>query len=131
MNSRASLPASVQTAFVAFALLFSVTLSVCSRLTVLVRLNDGQITEELLEADSEKDIITVEFRQTDGTLITFLSDFKRVSINPTKYNSTTSALLNLSAALLYLCSCVATEHEVESAKVRCLCLLDMQHCWYS
>uniref|UniRef100_A0A673FRB9 Out at first protein homolog n=1 Tax=Sinocyclocheilus rhinocerous TaxID=307959 RepID=A0A673FRB9_9TELE len=61
-------------------------------LTVLVRLNDGQITEELLEADSEKDIITVEFRQTDGTLITFLSDFKRVSINPTKCISTTAAI---------------------------------------
>lgn len=89
MNARVTLPASVQIAFVVFTLLLSV--SVCSQLTVLVRLNDGQITEEQLEADSEKDIITVEFRQTDGTLITFLSDFKRVSINPTKYNSTTAA----------------------------------------
>lgn len=88
MNARVTLPASVQIAFVVFTLVLSV--SVCSQLTVLVRLNDGQITEELLEADSEKDIITVEFKQADGTLITFLSDFKRVSINPTKYNSTTA-----------------------------------------
>lgn len=86
MNARATL---VQIAFVVFTLLSSV--SVCSQLTVRVRLNDGQITEEQLEADSEKDIITVEFRQTDGTLITFLSDFKRVSINPTKCISTTAA----------------------------------------
>ncbi len=78
MNARATL---VQIAFVVFTLLLSV--SVCSQLTVRVRLNDGQITEEQLEADSEKDIITVEFRQTDGTLITFLSDFKRVSITTT------------------------------------------------
>jgi len=80
MNARVTLPASVQKAFVVFTLVFSV--SVCSQLTVLVRLKDGQVTEELLEADSEKDIITVEFKQTDGTLITFLTDFKRVS-NPT------------------------------------------------
>lgn len=52
---------------------------VCSGLKVLVRLHDGKITEEILEADSEKDIITIEFKQGDGTLITFLSDFKRVS----------------------------------------------------
>ncbi|KAG1957409.1 out at first protein homolog [Pimephales promelas] len=75
MNARVTLPASVQKAFVVFTLVFSV--SVCSQLTVLVRLKDGQVTEELLEADSEKDIITVEFKQTDGTLITFLTDFKR------------------------------------------------------
>ncbi|XP_067293906.1 out at first protein homolog [Pseudorasbora parva] len=75
MNARVTLPASVQIAFVVFTLVLSV--SFCSQLTVLVRLNDGQITEELLEADSEKDIITVEFKQADGTLITFLSDFKR------------------------------------------------------
>ncbi|XP_048045494.1 out at first protein homolog isoform X2 [Megalobrama amblycephala] len=75
MNARVTLPASVQIAFVVFTLVLSV--SVCSQLTVLVRLNDGQITEELLEADSEKDIITVEFKQADGNLITFLSDFKR------------------------------------------------------
>lgn len=60
---------------VVFTLLLS--LSVCSELRVLVRLNDGKITEEILEADSEKDIIKVEFKQGDGTLITFLSDFKR------------------------------------------------------
>lgn len=114
MNARATL---VQKAFVVFTLLLSVSL--CSQLTVLVRLNDGQITEEQIEADSEKDIITVEFRQTDGTLVTFLSDFKRVSINPTKCTSTTAANelgnnqrlapSNPSAALQYNCISVATE----------------------
>lgn len=88
MNARVTLPALVQIAFVVFTVVLS--FSVCSQLTVLVRMNNGQITEELLEADSEKDIITVEFKQADGTLITFLSDFKRVSRNPTKYNSTTA-----------------------------------------
>lgn len=54
---------------------------ICSDLKVLVRLSDGQITEETLEADSEKDVITVEFKQRDGTLITVLADFKRVSFD--------------------------------------------------
>ncbi|KAF5899839.1 out at first protein, partial [Clarias magur] len=46
-------------------------------LKVLVRLSDGLITAETLESDSERDIISVEFRHTDGTLITLLADFKR------------------------------------------------------
>ncbi|XP_072549948.1 out at first protein homolog [Salminus brasiliensis] len=52
-------------------------MSAGSELRVLVRLNDGQITQEVLEADSERDIITLEFKQADGALITFLADFKR------------------------------------------------------
>lgn len=62
---------------VILALLLAV--SVRAELKVLVRLNDGQITAETLESDSERDIISVEFRHTDGTLITLLADFKRVS----------------------------------------------------
>lgn len=50
----------------------------CSELKVRVRLADGRITEELLEADSERDSITLEYRQADGTLITFVADFKQV-----------------------------------------------------
>lgn len=50
----------------------------CSELKVRVRLSDGQIAEELLEADSDKDSITLEYRQSDGTLITFVADFKQV-----------------------------------------------------
>ncbi len=57
----------------------SVTLGSASELKVRVRLADGQITDELLEADSERDSITVEFKQGDGTLITFVADFKQVS----------------------------------------------------
>ncbi|KAF5896856.1 out at first protein, partial [Clarias magur] len=49
----------------------------CSELKVRVRLADGRITEELLEADSERDSITLEYRQADGTLITFVADFKQ------------------------------------------------------
>lgn len=49
-----------------------------SELRVRVRLSDGLITEEVLEADSEKDSISLEFKQGDGTLITFVADFKQV-----------------------------------------------------
>ncbi|XP_066516102.1 out at first protein homolog [Hoplias malabaricus] len=48
-----------------------------SELRVLVRLGDGQISEEIIEADSERDIISVELKQADGALITFLADFKQ------------------------------------------------------
>ncbi|XP_026871669.2 out at first protein homolog [Electrophorus electricus] len=75
MSSRDLLPISLQIPFVVVAILFSI--SACSELKVLVRLKDGQITQELLEADSERDIITLEFKQGDGALITFLADFKR------------------------------------------------------
>ncbi|XP_062845102.1 out at first protein homolog [Trichomycterus rosablanca] len=54
-----------------------VCLSAGSELKVRVKLLDGQIAEQRLESDSDRDIISVEFRHTDGTLITFLSDFKR------------------------------------------------------
>jgi len=67
--------------FTVLVLLFNVTVTLgsASELKVKVRLADGQITDELLEADSEKDSITVEFKQGDGTLITFVADFKQVS----------------------------------------------------
>ncbi|XP_058489975.1 out at first protein homolog [Solea solea] len=48
-----------------------------SELRVRVRLVDGHVTEEVLEADSERDSISVEFKQGDGTLITFVADFKQ------------------------------------------------------
>ncbi|XP_061734239.1 out at first protein homolog [Nerophis ophidion] len=48
-----------------------------SELRVRVRLADGLVTEEVLEADSERDVISVEFKQGDGTLVTFLADFKQ------------------------------------------------------
>ncbi|KAL2095091.1 hypothetical protein ACEWY4_009810 [Coilia grayii] len=60
-----------------FIFLLLLAVGICSDLKVLVRLSDGQITEETLEADSERDVITVEFKQGDGTLITVLADFKR------------------------------------------------------
>lgn len=64
-----------------FILTLFLAVGICSDLKVLVRLSDGQITEETLEADSERDVITVEFKQGDGTLITVLADFKRVSFH--------------------------------------------------
>lgn len=74
-------PGSVRLTVLVWLLTLSVTLgsASASELKVRVRLADGQITDELLEADSEKDSITVEFKQGDGTLITFLADFKQVS----------------------------------------------------
>lgn len=77
--------ASVQilTRFCALVLVVSVGLA--SDLRVRVRLADGLVTEEVLEADSEKDSISVEFKQGDGTLITFVVDFKRVRGGPACY----------------------------------------------
>lgn len=49
-----------------------------SELRVRVRLADRLVTEEVLEADSERDSISLEFKQGDGTLVTFLADFKQV-----------------------------------------------------
>lgn len=51
-----------------------------SELRVRVRLSDGLVTEEVLEADSERDSISVEFKQGDGTLITLVADFRQVSL---------------------------------------------------
>lgn len=65
------------TVFVVWLLAVSVSLGSSSELKVRVRLADGQITDEVLEADGEKDSITVEFKQGDGTLITFVADFKQ------------------------------------------------------
>lgn len=48
-----------------------------SELRVRVKLADGLVTEEILEADSERDSITLEFKLGDGTLVTFLADFKQ------------------------------------------------------
>ncbi|XP_036381442.1 out at first protein homolog [Megalops cyprinoides] len=77
MFARWILPVSVRSNRVLVALILLISFSVCSELKVRVRLSDGQIAEETLEADSEKDSITVEFKQGDGTLITFVADFKR------------------------------------------------------
>lgn len=71
-------PGSVRLTVLVWLLTLSVTLGSASELKVRVRLADGQITDELLEADSEKDSISVEFKQGDGTLITFVADFKQV-----------------------------------------------------
>ncbi|XP_076831957.1 out at first protein homolog [Brachyhypopomus gauderio] len=60
-----------------WALALWITPALGSELKVRVRLGDGQITEEVLEADSERDSITLEFKQGDGTLITFVADFKQ------------------------------------------------------
>lgn len=60
------------------ALALIVAAGLGSELRVRVRLSDGHLTEEVLEADSEKDLISLEFKQGDGTLITFMADFKQV-----------------------------------------------------
>ena len=60
------------------ALVLLVTSGLGSELRVRVRLADGLVTEEVLEADSERDAISLEFKQGDGALITFVADFKQV-----------------------------------------------------
>ena len=47
-----------------------------------VRLPDGQVTEESLQADSDADSISLELRKPDGTLISFTADFKKVRHRP-------------------------------------------------
>jgi hypothetical protein len=49
-----------------------------AELRVRVRLPDGQVTEESLQADSDADSISLDLRKPDGTLITFVADFKKV-----------------------------------------------------
>ena len=49
-----------------------------SELRVRVRLPDGQVTEESLQADSDADSISLELRKPDGTLVSFTADFKKV-----------------------------------------------------
>ncbi|XP_067113764.1 out at first protein homolog [Osmerus mordax] len=63
--------------YLSLLLFFFVSLGNCSELRVRVRLSGGLIAEEMLEADNEKDAITVEFKQGDGTHITVVFDFKR------------------------------------------------------
>uniref|UniRef100_A0A8C2VW92 Out at first protein homolog n=2 Tax=Chinchilla lanigera TaxID=34839 RepID=A0A8C2VW92_CHILA len=48
-----------------------------AELRVRVRLPDGQVTEETLQADSDADSITLELRKPDGTLVSFTADFKK------------------------------------------------------
>lgn len=56
--------------------------SVPAELRVRVRLPDGQVTEESLQADSDADSISLELRKPDGTLISFTADFKKVRHPP-------------------------------------------------
>lgn len=60
------------------ALVLLTAVGLGSELRVRVRLSDGLVTEEVLEADSERDSISLEFKQGDGTLITYVADFKQV-----------------------------------------------------
>lgn len=51
-----------------------------AELRVRVRLPDGQVTEESLQADSDADSISLELRKPDGTLVSFTADFKKMFI---------------------------------------------------
>ncbi|XP_030076721.1 out at first protein homolog [Microcaecilia unicolor] len=48
-----------------------------AELQVRVRLQDGRVTEEWLQADSEQDCSSVEYRKEDGTVITLLADYRQ------------------------------------------------------
>ncbi|XP_015974300.1 out at first protein homolog [Rousettus aegyptiacus] len=48
-----------------------------TELRVRVRLPEGQVTEESLQADSDNDSIILELRKPDGTLVSFIADFKK------------------------------------------------------
>lgn len=49
-----------------------------AELRVRVRLPDSQVIEESLQADSDADSISLDLRKPDGTLISFIADFKKV-----------------------------------------------------
>ncbi|KAK2099620.1 hypothetical protein P7K49_020968 [Saguinus oedipus] len=51
-----------------------------AELRVRVRLPDGQVTEESLQADSDADSISLELRKPDGTLVSFTADFKKLQL---------------------------------------------------
>lgn len=69
------------------ALVLLAALGLGSELRVRVRLADGLVTEEVLEADSERDSISLEFKQGDGTLITYVADFKQVRRLPAAFTA--------------------------------------------
>ncbi|XP_039723009.1 out at first protein homolog isoform X2 [Pteropus medius] len=48
-----------------------------AELRVRVRLPEGQVTEESLQADSDNDSIILELRKPDGTLVSFIADFRK------------------------------------------------------
>ncbi|KAF6105224.1 out at first-like protein [Phyllostomus discolor] len=48
-----------------------------AELRVRVRLPNGQVTEESLQADSDNDSISLELHTPDGTLVSFIADFKK------------------------------------------------------
>ncbi|KAK1786525.1 hypothetical protein P4O66_017655 [Electrophorus voltai] len=77
MFARCLLTLSGRLALLLCTLALSPTPGFSSELKVRVRLADGQVTEELLQADSQRDSVTLEFKQADGTLITFVADFKQ------------------------------------------------------
>lgn len=53
-----------------------------AELRVRVRLPDSQVIEESLQADSDADSISLDLRKPDGTLISFIADFKKVRYHP-------------------------------------------------
>lgn len=84
------------------ALVLVVAAGFGSELRVRVRLSDGLVTEEVLEADGERDAISLEFKQGDGTLITYVADFKQVRGR----GSPNEPLLRLYASLLTKRGCL-------------------------
>lgn len=43
------------------------------------------MNEEVFEVDNERDAISLEFKQGDGTLIIFVADFKPMRSGPVYY----------------------------------------------
>ena len=58
-------------------LAFTVNIS-CPQLVVNVKTIYGQLTQQQILADPEKDIVTIDFAYSDGTQIEALIDFPKV-----------------------------------------------------
>ncbi|XP_039221615.1 out at first protein homolog isoform X2 [Crotalus tigris] len=67
-----------------------------SELRVRVRLPDGRVTEESLQADSGADCVSLELRKSDGTLVSLTADFKQKNPQTVRQAEEVRALEHLS-----------------------------------
>lgn len=54
-----------------------------SQLVVNVKNKGGDILREMIQANTTQDTVTLEFPESDGTLVTQFIDFKNVSLEET------------------------------------------------
>lgn len=73
------------------ALVLLITLGLSSELWV--QLSEGLVTEEVLEAGNERDVISLDFKQGDRGHTTFVLEFEEVSSIPVYHSLFTKGFL--------------------------------------